>query len=192
MLGDAARLMYLLMLPVSFSFVVLARPALQAWLGDEFAQQSTLVLQLLAIGVFINALAQSSAVVIQGAGQPRSMALLHLAQLPMYGALLYGLTLHLGILGTALAALVRFTVDALMCLMIARRGVARGPMAYGPAILPAVLAGSLLLIGLFPWTSAQAFSAWLGGLSLLGLFAWRRMLTADERDRVRNLIWAGA
>lgn len=192
MLGDAARLMYLLMLPVSFSFVVLARPALQLWLGDEFAQQSTLVMQLLAIGVFINALAQSAAVLIQGAGQPRSLALMHLAQLPLYGALLYTLTLYLGIVGTALAALARFTADALMCLVIARRGVARGPMTYGPAVLPAVLAAALLLVGLFPWTGLQAFAAWLGGLGLLGLFAWRRLLTVAERDRVRSLLWASA
>ena len=59
MLLTGVRLLYVLMLPVVFSFVVLARPGLRLWLGEEFAANAAPVLQLLAVGVFAIAAVQS-------------------------------------------------------------------------------------------------------------------------------------
>lgn len=50
--------------------LLVAFEGLMLWLGSEFADNSTLVLQLLAVGVFINSLAHVPSGLEQGAGRP--------------------------------------------------------------------------------------------------------------------------
>jgi O-antigen/teichoic acid export membrane protein len=187
-LVQAVRLLFVLMLPIAFAFVVLARPGLQLWLGDEFATQAAPVLQILAVGVLFNTLAQGPAMLIQAAGQPRVMALLHVAELPVFVAVLYGLTVQFGIVGTALAAALRNGLDAIAVLVLARRDVAPGPIAWRRALLPAALAAALLGTALLPQNWPQTLALLLVGLLGFGFFAWHRVLQADERQRLGALV----
>jgi O-antigen/teichoic acid export membrane protein len=185
-----ARLLFVVSLPVAFVFVALARPGLQVWLGDEFAREAAPVMQLLAVGVMLNMLAQAPATLIQAAGQPRVMALLHLAELPVFVAALYLLTLHFGIVGTAVAAGLRSGVDGLAVLALARRDVARGPIAWRQAVLPAGVGVLMLAAAWWPTGAAESLAVTVAGLLVFGLFAWKRLLHADERQRLLQL--AGA
>lgn len=54
LLGRAVNYVFLALFPLVLVIVVLAHEGLTLWLGREFADNSTLVLQLLAAGVFIN------------------------------------------------------------------------------------------------------------------------------------------
>ena len=185
---QTARLLYVLSLPVAFAFVVLARPGLQLWLGDEFAQHGAPVLQILAVGVFFNMLAQAPATLIQAAGQPRVMALLHLAELPVFVAVLYLLTVKLGIVGTALAAALRSGLDAVAVLMLARRDVARGDIPWRQAALPAAVALLMLAAALWPESLSQALAVAAAGLAAFVVYAWRWLLSTEECQRIKHLV----
>src|SRR5206468_4329419 len=111
----------LVLFPIMLCAVVLAQDGLKLWLGPEFAQHSFRVLQLLAVGVFINSLAQVPFTLLQGVGRPDVTATLHLIELPLYTGLLWLLIRIWGIEGAAIAWTVRVAVDALFLFVMAKQ-----------------------------------------------------------------------
>lgn len=188
---DAVRLLFVTIVPVVFAVVALARPGLRLWLGDEFAEHAAPVLQVLAVSVLLNTLAQGPATLIQAAGQPRAMALLHLIELPIFIAVLYLLTRHFGIVGTALAAALRSGLDGLAVLALARRDVAPGALPWRRALLPALAGAALLAAALWPRGWADAALVLLVGLPLFVWFAWQHLLRDNERRRLLGLLARG-
>jgi len=168
--------------PLILIVVVFAPDGLRLWLGAEFAQQSTRVLQWLAVGVLINSLAQVPFAVLQGTGRPDLTAKLHLIELPTYLLALWTLTKTYGIVGAAIAWTGRVALDALILFVMARRLL---PMATSP-MLRAFLVASPVLVMLASVTFAQslAFKATLLGLALLlfVVFAWFLLLSPEERS----------
>lgn len=183
-LADLTRWLYLVMLPPLVVVMALAWPAMTLWLGDEIGGQAALVLQLLLPGVLMNTLAQAPATLIQAAGRPRDMALLHLAELPVFLALLWVLTARWGIVGTALAASLRLGLDALAIFALARRGGLAGAWRWGEAALPAVLAIAVLGLASPCRGWAVAVPAAVAGAGLVAAIGWRRWLHAHERARL--------
>jgi O-antigen/teichoic acid export membrane protein len=183
-----ARQLFVLTLPVVFALSALARPGLRLWLGEDFAVQAVPVLQLLALGVLFNMLAQAPAMLIQAAGQPRVMALLHLVELPLFVALLWALTLHWGIVGTALAAVLRNGLDGLAVLWLARRDVARGALPWRAAVAPVALTTLLLGAAALPVSAWGTLALLAAGLPAFALNAWHRLLRPHERLRLRRLL----
>lgn len=55
--GRTVNYIFLALFPIVLTIVMFAYEGLNLWLGSDFANNSYLVLQLLAIGVFINSLA---------------------------------------------------------------------------------------------------------------------------------------
>lgn len=116
-----ARAVLGIMAPIVLVLVVFAKEGLRLWLGDDFAQQSTAILQWLAIGVFINSYAQVPFAFIQGIGRADITAKLHLLELPLYFALMFWLLNMLGTMGVALAWLLRTVTDAALLTGAAHR-----------------------------------------------------------------------
>jgi len=110
-----------IMAPIVLVLVVFAEEGLRLWLGEDFAQQSTAVLQWLAIGVFINSYAQVPFTYIQGLGRADITAKLHLLQLPVYLALMFWLLGLFGIAGVAIAWVLRVALDAVLLTWVAHR-----------------------------------------------------------------------
>jgi Na+-driven multidrug efflux pump len=129
---------------------------------------------------------------VQAAGRPRDMALLHLAELLPFLLLLAWLTSRHGIVGAAMAATLRFTVDAVAMFVIAQRSLKLAPWPWRRLWLPALL--TLLLMGLAAAcrSLAQAAALLLPGLAAWTWWAWRVLLLPHERQRLRALRSAGA
>ncbi len=187
MLTDSVRLLFMLMVPVIFLFVVLARPGLESWLGHEIAEQGATVMQILAVGVLLNALAQGPAMLIQAAGEPRWMAKLHLIELPLFVAILWLLTSRFGIVGTAVAACLRNSIDAAVVFWLAYRRVSFSSVDWRAALPPALLASLLLAAGAWPSNWAQALPVALGGCLVFAGYAWACMLSPSERTQLLGL-----
>jgi O-antigen/teichoic acid export membrane protein len=181
MLGQSMRLLFVLIFPPVFALIVLAQVGLSLWLGSEFASHAAPVLQVLALGILFNAVAQGPATLIQAAGQPRSMALLHLVELPVFVALLYGLTSSYGIAGTAAAAALRNGLDALAVLFLARRDVAKGEMAWRSSVWPVLISSALLVVALWPSSTLRSLLVLVLGLPIFAAMAWQLLLLPDER-----------
>jgi len=182
----AVNYIFLSLFPVVLIIVTLAYEGLSLWLGREFADNSTLVMQLLAIGVFINSFAHVPLGMVQGAGRPDLTAKLHLIELPFYLLLLWWLLSTHGIVGAAIAWVVRVAVDTLFLFVMVQR------------LLPLASPFSLRLVRMVVMALFMlALGAMMHGLAIKGLFlllillifaavAWLVILTAGERNMIRS------
>ena len=98
--------------PLLLLIVVFSRELLDLWLGAEFAERATGVLQILAVGVLINSMAFVPFSLLQATGRPDLTAKFHLLELPLYAGLAWILIGQMGIVGAALAWTARVSVDA--------------------------------------------------------------------------------
>lgn len=107
--------------PILLAVILAADIGLRVWLGPAFAAHSTPVLQILAIGVFCTSLTQPSFALVQGAGRADWTGKLHLAEVPFYFALFWFLTIHYGIIGTAITWSIRALIDTVVIGWMAER-----------------------------------------------------------------------
>jgi O-antigen/teichoic acid export membrane protein len=168
--------------PIVLVVMLFAPEILNLWLGRDFAAHSSIVLQWLAIGVFINSLALVPATLIQGSGRPDATAKLHALELPLYLLAMWLLIRSHGIEGAAIAWTGRVVLDALALFVLpAILDETKVTLRMRTFVLlflaPLVLAASTLL---------QGFTVRMVMLLLVvGSFAvasWFLILTRDERD----------
>jgi len=169
-----------------------AKEILQIWLGADFAIRSTVVLQILAIGVFINSLASTPSTLLSGAGRPDIPAKFHMLELLIYVGVAWLLVSHWGIAGAAAAWTLRVAIDTLLLFWATSK-----VYHFSPRLLRAngtALAGLAFIILI---SMAYVIRAFAGALPppaqalliivLLGFFAWfswRRIMDASDRGTV--------
>jgi len=107
---------FILLFPVVIIIVTFSREGLMFWLGKDFATNSAPVLKLLAVGVFVNCLAQIFFALVQGRGRPDLTAKFHLLEFILYLPLLLWAIKQYGIVGAATAWVLRVIVDGLLLL----------------------------------------------------------------------------
>ncbi|MCO4745772.1 MAG: flippase [Proteobacteria bacterium] len=162
----ASRVLVVLLFPIYLSIVFAAPYGLDLWLDDSFVRHSTSVLQILAIGVFFNSLAQLPFALVHGAGRPDLTAFLHFAEALVYFPLLAILTSILGIEGAAIAWTVRVGVDFIALTALARRWVDdESGMLMRTGV---VLSAETAVLVLMAMATPRSASAW--ALLSLGMF----------------------
>ena len=108
------KIIFLLMGAVATCIVICADFSLGVWLGPEFAEKSTAVASILAVGILFNSMAQIPHAYIQASGDARSTALIHVFESALYVPALF-LLMHLyGILGAAIAWILRALLDLIL------------------------------------------------------------------------------
>lgn len=113
----------LLLLGVSATLLALpmwifAEPLLVAWMGQSFAGEPVWVFRILLIGFIFNAIAQVPFNRLQARGYSYQTAMVHCIELLPYIALLIYLTKQYGIIGVAVAWMVRIIVDTTIFLIL--------------------------------------------------------------------------
>lgn len=177
----AVHLVLLTMALAAFVVIIFAHDLLLVWVGPTFAQQSTRVLQILAVGVVMNGVALLPYTYIQSAGRPDITAKLHLAELAFYLLMLWLLTSRFGIVGAALTWTLRVGLDMLLLYIISSRLWHQSNRTFTRSSILTVL----LLIGAGLAASATTLvsrTAWAG----IGLFAFTAAswwLVLDAADR---------
>ena len=183
----SVKFLLLILGPIVVLLAVLARDILGLWLGADFSAKSTLVLQILSIGILLNCLAYLPLALIQGVGRPDVAARFHLFELPLYIVLLWFGVTRMGIPGAALAWTVRVGCDALLLfggvvwLKIASlrsltdHGILRGA---GAVVLLAIFLTLPMRYGLGLWSKVILSAAMLLPFAAA---SWRFVL--DNSDR---------
>lgn len=180
----AVNYIFLSLFPLVLTIVTFAHEGLTLWLGSEFASNSSLVLQLLAVGVFINSLAHVPLGLIQGAGRPDLTAKLHLIELPFYLLILWWLLDTNGIIGAAIAWVLRVAVDTLLLFVIAHRLVSvASPFTRRPVIMAGMAFFILTLGALIPGSAMKGVFLLLV-LLIFATTAWFVILGTDEKNLV--------
>jgi O-antigen/teichoic acid export membrane protein len=178
------KYIYLTLFPLVLALVSLGYEGLNLWLGAEYAQNSTRVLQVLAIGVLINGVAQVPFALIQGVGRPDLTAKIHIAELPFYLICLWYFSRTWGINGVAIVWLGRAFVDLLILFAFARRILANHLPSLQDFILIAVL--TLFALTLIIFVSGLYIKGVLV-LIILAAFvflAWNLLLTSTEQATI--------
>lgn len=174
--------LFVLMFPLCLAIVTFAEEGLRLWIGQDFAEKSSAILQWLTVGVLVNSIAQIPFALIQSAGRADVTAKLHIAELPFYLLLLWWLLGQYGVLGAAIAWTIRASVDALLLMNYSKRIV---PNALPPApILLGAAFAFLMLIGASYLEEASSKLAYIGAVSALMLFAAAVSLSRNKLPAV--------
>lgn len=92
--------------------------ALQAWLGNAVPDDSVAIGRWLCAGIWLNAIGAMYYAWLHAQGRFRATATLHLAELPCYALLLFMLLASQGVVGAAIAWVVRVGTDTLALFLL--------------------------------------------------------------------------
>lgn len=92
--------------------VCFAEPGMRWWMQSAFSAEGARALPWLAVAVFVNCLAQVPYSFLQAGHGARAVALLHVAELPLFALALVVLVPRYGVTGAAAAWWLRMTIDA--------------------------------------------------------------------------------
>jgi O-antigen/teichoic acid export membrane protein len=186
---------FLLMFPLAVCSMFLAPDFLLFWMGPVFQRESTSVMQWLAAGLLVNALAQTPFVFLQGAGRPDLTAKLHAVELVPYTALLFVLVTRFGVAGAAAAWTIRAFLDAILLLWMSRWLLDERTDALQRVLVFSGVTAGLLALSQVPFSVLQR----VGSLAIIAAcflpIAWFQLLSASERGvimtRLRQIMPAG-
>lgn len=98
--------------PAAAVLALIAHPLLAWWISEELATRSAGIMRILALGVVLNGLAYIPFAYIQGAGRADLTAKFHLIELAVYVPALLLLIQLYGVVGVAIAWVLRVALDA--------------------------------------------------------------------------------
>jgi len=107
--------------PIVILVVAFAGPGIDLWLGAEFRIESTLLLQLMAVGILMLALGTIPSGAIQAVGRPDLTAKRHIVELPLYAVASWWAAGAYGLTGVASVWLGYATVDVIVLWIISAR-----------------------------------------------------------------------
>ncbi len=185
---SGVKYVFIVLFPIIFILFTFAFEGLKLWIGTEFAQNSTIVLRLLALGVFINSLTQIAINLIQGMGRPDLSAKLHLCELPIYLLAVWYLIKNYGIDGAAIAWLGRSSFDALILFIMTLR------------LLPIKKKTVMLMSGTFTVSVLICFMVFMlenvseklyfagSALAIFYLLTWNFILSSEDRHWIKGIV----
>jgi O-antigen/teichoic acid export membrane protein len=173
--------------PITFLAALFAPEWIAPWLGAEYADQGARAAKILAVGVLVNCLAYLPFTLLQASGRADITGKLHLAEFPLYIALLAALTTVAGIEGAALAWTVRCIVDACALFYFAGHALPRPARVLQPR-QHAAIALLLAFMGAALLPAALAAKVLLLAVTMLIFFAlgWLVLLSPEERRLARH------
>ena len=176
---------FLIMYPFVFFIVTFAYEGINLWLGVEFAKNSALILQLLAIGILMNSLSLIPNNFFQGIGKPRIPTLINLLEFPIY-ILVMWLLIHLyGIKGAAFTYMLMATIDAAAMYFTARKmfGIRFESkifvviffMMIAILIIPFMLDDTIVKVIIFVFV-----------ITVYSILMWSKFLSLEEKKFIRS------
>lgn len=186
--AHALNLIFFAMLPLFLLINTFAFEGMDIWLGHEFAVNSTMVLQLLAIGVFINCISRMPFVLIQSAGRPDIPAKLHLVELPFYLLGLWFALQYAGIQGAAFIWMLRVLVDAIAFVLIAAKVVPETENSGSQVLL--MLAFGVLGLWMVTLIGSIVVKSVVLAVILpaVAWFAWSKVLNDSDRQKILSKV----
>ena len=183
----AVNYISILLFPVIIIIFTFAHEFLTFWLGSEFAKNSSLLLQILSIGVLINSLTYVPFGLIQSAGRPDLTAKLHLVELPFYLLILWWSLDVYGVTGAAFAWALRIFIDAVLSFIIANRFLSTPLLYTFHSFVIMTVVFFLLALGMVAEPSMKGWFLLLS-LFIFALGSWFLILDTEDRNFIRNLI----
>jgi O-antigen/teichoic acid export membrane protein len=191
LLARSAKYVILVMGFTMGGVIVFSGEILHVWLGREFAMESTLTLQILAVGVFFGSLAWLGGTLLQSLGYPKITAITQFPQIPIYIVLLWLLIVPFGIEGAALARTLRFALSMgiilTMCLkyrLFSPATLVQNGLWQSVVTVSIILASAALVKSIFDFSIPMMVVFFLVFLLCGCLAIWRYGLDAKDRETI--------
>lgn len=172
------------MTPVVIAGTFFVQPFLNVWLGKAFAAGSSGVSELILLGIWVNSLVIPHQSRLMATGNPRTVVMIYLIQIPIYLFMLWIGLRYWGVMGAAGAWSLRVLIDTLMLLYVNDALSKTLRLAAPHAALVLAASVGVLLLNLQPlaYWSAGAF---LFGFSLLkNREVLSKMIKTLQRERM--------
>ena len=193
---QAIRMVALVMIPGCAILAIYSHVVLELWMGSDFAANAAGILTVFSVGLLCNAISQIPNAALLATGRPDIAGKLQMVQLPIYGAVLFGLTSFQGIIGAASAWTLRVTVEMVAFLFLARRimGTAGAQSWNRRERVGSIVAGTALMIILCAKLASLGMAVQLislvAGLAAYSCAAWYFILKEDERASIKTyMLW---
>lgn len=177
-----------ILFPITLFVACFSFEILLLWLGKDFSENSSVVLVLLSLGVLWNSISAIPFTALQALNRPDITAKVHVIELPFYIVALLFLAQNIGIVGVALAWMLRSLLDAIVFLVI-YKNLAKTPAKYHQSKTTYLLIFCCLcFLGAYVLT---IYGTWLYKLpyfiSILIVFYlafWTHALNSEEKNMV--------
>lgn len=188
----AVKYMILILTPVVFVLIASAKPFFSLWLGEVFVENSSVILQLLGLGILLNSISQVFSSAIQAMNRPDIPAKLHMIEFPLYLGMLYYFIHAFGIVGAAFAWLLRIVLDSSLYFYLYYRLI---PLEQEFHIKPEpkfIAWGIALVICGFGISAFQSYIYIFATIPivLIGalLIVWKQFLKDDEQNYIKTIL----
>ncbi len=177
------------MFPIFLIINLFAFEGITIWLGSDFAENSTSIMQWISIGVFLNCVGRMPYILIQSAGRPDLTAKLFLLELPPYiFALWYALNIF-GIEGAAIVWMVRVAIDTLAIFKLSSIPVKETKKFYNASIGKLFFAVSILFSVTYVQGMILKGIIFLVFIILYSLLVWKIGFTPNARKKVTRFFY---
>jgi len=180
--------LYVMMIPISIFIYVFSKDILSLWLGISFAVKSYLLLKIISIGVFLNAVSKPAFTYLQASGRTDITAKAHLFELPFYIVSLYIFINSFGLVGVPVAWVVRVLIDRIILLIFTENNYWEKyfklkQFIFEILIFLSIISSSVLPLGKIYCGRLLFLIIWLIVLYAI-LFSY--LLNIDEKRRIYN------
>jgi O-antigen/teichoic acid export membrane protein len=171
--------------PLALATLLFAHEILDVWVGTEFADRSTEVMQWLSAGVLLNGLAFMPFSMLQST-RPDLIAKVLAAELPFYLAgFWFGVHAH-GIEGGAIVWTLRVAVDGAILYALLNHLKLISGASVAAVAEPLVVSIAMFVMASMIDDLALKAVFFAAALVMFGLLAWFRVLERDERNWLRS------
>ena len=115
------KAIFLIIYPIVLIIITFAYEGIDIWLGKEFAINSSLILQFLSIGIFMNSMSLIPNIFFQGIGKPKVPTIINLIEFPFYLLIMWLSIKNFGIKGAAFTFMIMATIDAALMYLLANK-----------------------------------------------------------------------
>jgi O-antigen/teichoic acid export membrane protein len=170
----ALRMLSAVITPIVVSGFFLLHPFLHLWIGPAFAQAASPVGRIFLMGMWLSSLVYVPTALIQGSGNPDTVARVHLFELIPFIVVLYFSTVYWALIGAAMAWLFRVALDLVLMSTLAgiAERAARATGAFFALTVLALILSDTMVAGPITWIAGVALTAlslWLGWTELSGM-----------------------
>jgi O-antigen/teichoic acid export membrane protein len=176
----SAKTVFVIIYPAVFIILTFAFELMDIWLGSSFAENSTLVLQFLSIGILMNSISVVPNYFFQGTGKPKVPTLINLIELPFYIVAMLISINNFGIIGAAFTYMVAAAIDAfIMYIMVYKIASLKFWSKYTP-----VLVLFILISFVIPFLFLAFYLKIVFALVVISVFipiVWNYLLSSEDK-----------
>lgn len=190
---NAIKYIVILMYPLVLIVIIFSFEGLSFWIGNNFAKNSYFILQIMALGIFVNSIAYIPFTFLQGIGKPDIAAKIQLFELPIFVlAMLFAIS-DMGINGAVLIWLIRIFIDAILLFTFSIKNISFNfsfKLRFNQIIYSLIFILTLLL-AFFTESMYSKILLLIFSLLLFIIVAWKLLLTTEDRSfiilRIKSL-----